>query len=407
MPRSLVWATDIDVLALDRVVERRDGYLARPLAAATRPTTGATSCSSTGAGAGDAPRWEALFDEAFAGRAARAASHVRVGPRRTGDRRGARGVRRARLRHRRERRPRRRAALAPHPRENREVDVRALDPADGADEELWDAVVELQVAAGTKGTTRTSYRDFSRARLDDRRALFRAGRGAWYVASIPRAGAVAGSCGVVVTAAAAASRSSTPRRPSAAAASARGSWSRPRARSAERLRRRAVRDRGRRRTTTRSACTSRSASSAASTSSACAAGRARLGVVLDAASTLGTRAANWPRGVCAWDRRARSALIFAERSRYAVHRPARLRVPRAVTREGIEGLRVRACCWSLTPASRRRRRETVSSAAVDGFVVYSAARTIRRRGGARPASAGRHGRPAPRRARRLRRDRRP
>jgi hypothetical protein len=26
-PRSLVWATDIAVLALDRVVERRDGYL--------------------------------------------------------------------------------------------------------------------------------------------------------------------------------------------------------------------------------------------------------------------------------------------------------------------------------------------------------------------------------------------
>lgn len=28
VPRSLVWATDIDTLPLDRVVERRDGYLA-------------------------------------------------------------------------------------------------------------------------------------------------------------------------------------------------------------------------------------------------------------------------------------------------------------------------------------------------------------------------------------------
>ena len=41
--------------------------------------------------------------------------------------------------------------IAPHPRENREVEVRALDPAPGADAELWEAVVELQVASRDEG----------------------------------------------------------------------------------------------------------------------------------------------------------------------------------------------------------------------------------------------------------------
>ena len=36
------------------------------------------------------------------------------------------------------------AGVQAHPRENREVDLRALDPALGADGELWNAVVELR-----------------------------------------------------------------------------------------------------------------------------------------------------------------------------------------------------------------------------------------------------------------------
>ena len=66
--------------------------------------------------------------------------------------------------------------------------MRALDPAEGADDELWDAVVELQVAGRDEGHEEDGYREFSRARLADRRVLFRAGRGAWYVAVDPETG---------------------------------------------------------------------------------------------------------------------------------------------------------------------------------------------------------------------------
>ncbi len=92
------------------------------------------------------------------------------------------------------------AHVRPHPRENSEVVVRALDPAAGADEQLWEAVVELQVADRDEGHAEHGHRIFSRTRLEDRRALFRAGHGAWYVAVDPGSGEVAASCGIVVTA---------------------------------------------------------------------------------------------------------------------------------------------------------------------------------------------------------------
>ena len=88
--------------------------------------------------------------------------------------------------------------LAPHPRANRDVSVRALDPS--GDAELWAAVVELQVAGREEGHEEAGYREFSLARLAALRAHFVAGRGAWYVALDPATGAVAASCGIVVTA---------------------------------------------------------------------------------------------------------------------------------------------------------------------------------------------------------------
>jgi ribosomal protein S18 acetylase RimI-like enzyme len=65
------------------------------------------------------------------------------------------------------------------------------------DEELWDAVVDLQVASHDDGDG--EWRRFHVSRLKEYRVLFRAGRGAWYVAIDPRTGAVTASCGVVVT----------------------------------------------------------------------------------------------------------------------------------------------------------------------------------------------------------------
>jgi ribosomal protein S18 acetylase RimI-like enzyme len=196
VPRSLVWATDVDVLALDRVVERRDGYVV--IRSPGNPTFywGNFLLFDREPQPGDGPRWEALFAEAFADEPRIVHSSFRW------DRAdGVAGAAREEFGVRgydidedyglvTER-------LESHPRENREVEVRALDPA--GDEVLWDGVVELNVATRDEGHDETAHREFTRAWLADRRALFRAGRGAWYVALDPGTGSVAASCGIVVT----------------------------------------------------------------------------------------------------------------------------------------------------------------------------------------------------------------
>ena len=89
-------------------------------------------------------------------------------------------------------------AIRAHPRANREVEVRALDPAPGADDALWEAVIAVQVADNKlQDDPVTDFETFARARQGDLRALFAAGRGAWYVALAE--GEVAGACGLVAT----------------------------------------------------------------------------------------------------------------------------------------------------------------------------------------------------------------
>ena len=201
VPRSLVRATGLDVLPLDRVVERRSGFLL--IRSPSNPTHfwGNLLLFDREPLAGDALRWEALFDEAF-GDEPRVRHRTFAWDRADGVAGAAReefagrgydideSIGLVADAHR----------LSEHPRANREVIVQALDPAVGADPELWDAVVELQVAGREDGHDEEGYRSFTRARLDDQRALFRAGRGAWYVAIDPATADVAGSCGVVVTA---------------------------------------------------------------------------------------------------------------------------------------------------------------------------------------------------------------
>lgn len=201
VPRSLAYATDLDVLAPDRVIEQRDGYVLVRSPSNPAFYWGNLLLFPEPPVAGDADRWEALSEIEFGdeprvrhrtfawdrtdGAAGAAADEFvprgydleeSVGLTADADR------------------------IAPHPRENREVEVRALDPAPGADAELWGAVVELQVASRDEGHGEESHRVFSQARLDDRRALFvEGGRGAWYVALDPDSNEVAASCGVVVT----------------------------------------------------------------------------------------------------------------------------------------------------------------------------------------------------------------
>ena len=66
--KSLVWATDIDVLERDRVLERRDGYWA--VHSPTNPTFwwGNFLLFDEPPGAGDGERWESLFAAEYSAR---------------------------------------------------------------------------------------------------------------------------------------------------------------------------------------------------------------------------------------------------------------------------------------------------------------------------------------------------
>ena len=196
-PRSLVFATDLDTLPLDRVVERRDDHLVVRSPGTPSHYWGNFLLFDDAPARGDAPRWEARFDEAFGGQPL--IRHRAFAWDRTDGEAGAAAdefVVRGYDLDRSVGLVARAGAVRPHARENRDVVVRALDP-DG-DRELWDAVVELQVAGRDAGHAETSYREFVRARLADRRALFRGGRGSWYVALDPGTSAVTASCGIVV-----------------------------------------------------------------------------------------------------------------------------------------------------------------------------------------------------------------
>jgi ribosomal protein S18 acetylase RimI-like enzyme len=200
VPRSLVWATDVDTLPPDRVVERRDGYLL--IRSPSNPTFywGNLLLFDEVPREGDGARWEALFEREFADEP-RVRHHTFAWDVARGEAGAAQDefvahgyeldesiglVAEA-------------GQVQPHERENREVVIQPLDPAAGADEELWEAVLELQVAGRQEGHDEESFREFARPRLEDRRALFLLGRGAWYVALDPASGEIAASCGIVVT----------------------------------------------------------------------------------------------------------------------------------------------------------------------------------------------------------------
>lgn len=200
MPRSLVWATSLDVLPVDRRIERRDGYLAVRSPSNPAHYWGNYLLFDEPPRTGDRDRWEALFDFEFGDKPE--VRHRTFAWDRTD---GAAGAAREefadhgydldesiglvaeadRLRQ--------------HRRANRAVTVQALDPAVAADERLWAAVVELQVGNRDEAHDEDDYRTFTRARLADLREHFRARQGAWYVASDPASGDLAASCGVVVT----------------------------------------------------------------------------------------------------------------------------------------------------------------------------------------------------------------
>lgn len=197
-PRLLGIATDIDVLPADRVVARRDGYTV--VRSPSNPTHywGNFVVFDEPPRVGDADRWEGVFEREFA-------DEPRVRHRAfTWDREGDPGRAREEFVPRDYELEQSIALVAEprdlraHPRANPDVTVRALDPR--GDDELWHAAAEVQVAGrGESFEDEEDYRAFIRARQSDRRSLFAAGRGAWYVALDPATGTVAAGCGVVVT----------------------------------------------------------------------------------------------------------------------------------------------------------------------------------------------------------------
>jgi ribosomal protein S18 acetylase RimI-like enzyme len=196
--RSLVWATGLDVLPPGRVIEEREAYIV--IRSPTNPSFywGNLLLFPDPPAEGDGARWEAAFDAEF--RDDRRVRHRTFAWDRTD---GVAGAAREEFASRgyvleetiglvAEA-----SELRAHARANRDVVVRPLDPQRGMDEELWDAVVDLQVASHDDEDG--EWRRFHRSRLEEYRVLFRAGRGAWYVAIDPRTAAVTASCGVVVT----------------------------------------------------------------------------------------------------------------------------------------------------------------------------------------------------------------
>lgn len=195
--KSMVWATSIDVLAPDHTLTRRGGYWV--VQSPSNPTYwwGNLLLFDEPPAVGDGERWEALFRQEFASRpevshrcfawdsidgATGAAERELV----------ARGYElewNAGLIARPEQ-------MREHPRANRDVQVRQLDPS--GDELLWSAVLDVQMQGAPDELRGTDYhRTFLERRQEELRETFRSGRGGWYVALLD--GVLAGSLGVVVT----------------------------------------------------------------------------------------------------------------------------------------------------------------------------------------------------------------
>ncbi len=196
---SLVWATDVDVLAPDHTIARRDGYWV--VHSPRNPTYwwGNILLFDDAPALGDGRRWEALFTQEFAQRpdvAHRTFAWDRV----DGDQGAAEHelVARGYKLERTSGLLARPGQLSEHPAANRRLEVRALDPA--TDEDLWARVIDVQAATAIQQDREPEldhHLTFLRRRQQELREIFAQGRGGWYVALLD--GQIAGSLGVVVT----------------------------------------------------------------------------------------------------------------------------------------------------------------------------------------------------------------
>ncbi len=196
--RSLVWATDIDVLARDHEVYRRSGHWA--IHSPGNPTFwwGNFLLFDDAPALGDGERWELAFTAEFADRPEvthRTFAWDRVD--------GAVGYAEQELKSRGYKLERTSGLTAtpeqisPHARASPHAEVLVLDPGPGRDGELWEQVLAVQFAQAPPENSGDYHRNFLRKRQDGLRERFCAGDGDWYVALLD--GTVAGSLGIVVT----------------------------------------------------------------------------------------------------------------------------------------------------------------------------------------------------------------
>ncbi len=200
-PRSLVLNTLIDVLPDDRVVTRDGDHLIVRSPSNPGHWEGNMLLYDHAPAHGDGERWEARFDAAFADEPA--VRHRTFYWDRCDGEEGAAAAEFGERGYRLERDAGLIAApeeIAPHPNANHEVEVRAVDPAPGHDEPLWEGAIDVSLANNAEDPSPDAdFERFARARQRERRAVFRAGRGAWYVALDPADGSVVACCGVIAT----------------------------------------------------------------------------------------------------------------------------------------------------------------------------------------------------------------
>jgi GNAT superfamily N-acetyltransferase len=200
-PRSLVLNTLIDVLPDDRMVTREGDHLIVRSPSNPGHWEGNTLLFDDAPAAGDRERWEAAFDAAFA--AEPAVRHRTFHWDRSDGDEGAAAAEFGAHGYRLERDIGLIASpeeIAPHPKANREVEIRALDPAPGRDEPLWEGVIGVSLANHAEDPSPDAdFERFARVRQRERRTVFCAGRGAWYVALDPAGSAVVAGCGVIAT----------------------------------------------------------------------------------------------------------------------------------------------------------------------------------------------------------------
>jgi RimJ/RimL family protein N-acetyltransferase len=199
LPGSLIRATDIAALPLSRELIRRDGYLVVRSPSNQDHYWGNLIVFDDAPAPGDGPSWEARFEEEFADLPA-VLHHTFAWDRTDGELGAAQAelLDRGYVLEQTVGLAADVGRLRAHPRENRDVAVRSLDHRGATEEDLFEQVIELQIADRLASFEEAGQRAYAQARMRDLRELFSARGGGWFVALDLAERRVLGSCGIVL-----------------------------------------------------------------------------------------------------------------------------------------------------------------------------------------------------------------